>query len=252
MGIINNNKVKAKMAEDLQDRIWQLERRIFQLQTLYEVAQALNRCREPEPLYSQILATMAGTFGAREGLALRQQAGEWQIVAYRGSQTRMKKAANLRLPRGFATATASRQQEMLSRLLHQDRPFDPGHCLWEHVQVRDQVVGGFYFDRKIIGEPYSSHDGELLRTVCSYASHVLENLMLYQQLAEAHQRLAAENLTLRQQVRQESLGRQIIGNSPHMQKVRDLIHSYARSEAPVLISGETGTGKELVARAIHE
>ena len=43
----------------------------------------------------------------------------------------------------------------------------------------------------------------------------------------------------------------IVGNCPQIQKVFDLIRKYAASEAPVLITGETGTGKELIAHAIH-
>jgi len=45
---------------------------------------------------------------------------------------------------------------------------------------------------------------------------------------------------------------QLIGSSPSLQKVRDAVHMVARTDSSVLSQGETGTGKELIARAIHE
>jgi transcriptional regulator with GAF, ATPase, and Fis domain len=45
---------------------------------------------------------------------------------------------------------------------------------------------------------------------------------------------------------------QLIGSSPSLQKVRDAVNMVARTDSAVLIQGETGTGKELIARAIHE
>lgn len=49
-----------------------------------------------------------------------------------------------------------------------------------------------------------------------------------------------------------SATRRLLGNSPAMQKVRDMIERLARNQAPIYISGESGTGKELAARLIHE
>ncbi len=239
------------MVEELQSKIWQLERQVFQLQTLFEVAQTLNRCRQPEELYSQILAIMAGTFGARESLALRFDEGKPIVAAYRGGQEQIAKNMHATLPSTFLQGSTRQQKHMIGEALGESGG-DQDFTLWEWIEVRNQPVGGLFFGKKILGEPYTSNDEALLRAVCSYAAHVLENITLYQQLERAHQRLAAENLALKQQVRQEALHQQIIGRSRPVEQLRQMIVNYARSEAPVLITGETGTGKELVARAIHE
>ena len=64
--------------------------------------------------------------------------------------------------------------------------------------------------------------------------------------------LSRENQRLRRELRGHSRDRNIIGHSPAMQKVYDLIAQVAETKTNVLVSGESGTGKELVARAIHE
>ncbi|MDQ7053096.1 MAG: sigma 54-interacting transcriptional regulator [candidate division KSB1 bacterium] len=239
------------MDEELQSKIWQLERQVFQLRTLFEVAQALNRCRQPDELYSRILAIMAGTFGARESLALQFDHGVPVVAAYRGSQEQVAEVLRERLPASFPQASIRQQKQLIGEALGESGA-DQDFTLWEWIEVQNQPVGGLYFGKKILGEPYNSNDEALLRAVCSYAAHVLENITLYQQLRRAHERLAAENLVLKQKVRQQALSQEIIGQSRPIEQLRQLILNYGRSEAPVLITGETGTGKELVARAIHE
>lgn len=66
-----------------------------------------------------------------------------------------------------------------------------------------------------------------------------------------HRDLFAENLLLRSQLRDKYRFEEIIGDSPPMQEVYALMERVCNTENSVLITGETGTGKELVARAIH-
>ncbi len=77
-----------------------------------------------------------------------------------------------------------------------------------------------------------------------YLSHLVINA-LEQQL------LNVENQRLREAVTELTAGSEIVGECPEMRRVTELIQTVAVTEAPVLISGEVGTGKELVARAIH-
>jgi len=63
--------------------------------------------------------------------------------------------------------------------------------------------------------------------------------------------LELENLALRRELAGQAAGTRIIGRSPAMGQVRDLIANVAATDVPVMINGETGTGKELVARSLH-
>jgi len=71
------------------------------------------------------------------------------------------------------------------------------------------------------------------------------------QKAVEHRDLSAENLLLRSQLREKYRFDEIVGNSPAMQEVYALMERVCGTESTVLITGETGTGKELVARALH-
>ena len=79
----------------------------------------------------------------------------------------------------------------------------------------------------------------------------LEMLKVILQRAAYLVSLEQENRALREQAAAGGF-REILGVSPAMQRITEMIHRVAASEVPVLISGESGTGKELVARAIHQ
>ena len=74
--------------------------------------------------------------------------------------------------------------------------------------------------------------------------------LLIEKLVE-HQDLIEENISLRQKIKDRFLFEGIIAKSPKMLKIIELVKTVAPTNATVLITGETGTGKEVVARAIH-
>jgi DNA-binding NtrC family response regulator len=70
--------------------------------------------------------------------------------------------------------------------------------------------------------------------------------------AAEHSRLEAENILLRQHLQVQHPFENIIGNSPALQRVFEMIRKVADTDSNILLTGETGTGKELVAKAIHD
>ena len=78
-----------------------------------------------------------------------------------------------------------------------------------------------------------------------------ENARLTAELAEANEKLRAENIVLRREVEGRYSFEGIIGDSSAMQRVFDVMEKVAETDATVLLTGETGTGKDVVAKTIH-
>ena len=91
-----------------------------------------------------------------------------------------------------------------------------------------------------------------LRQVASQVAIALENALEFSELSESKDRLAEEGLYLRDEIRTEHHFEDILGNSSGLRQVLRQVETVAPNETTVLIQGETGTGKELIARAIHD
>jgi formate hydrogenlyase transcriptional activator len=80
----------------------------------------------------------------------------------------------------------------------------------------------------------------------------LDDCLAHEEVARLRDRLAAENTYLQEEIRSEHNFTEVVGNSPALRAVLRSIEQVAPTDATALILGETGTGKELVARAIHD
>ena len=79
----------------------------------------------------------------------------------------------------------------------------------------------------------------------------VENALAFREISQLKEKLDHEKLYLEEQIRTEMNFDQIVGDSPALQQVLGLVQTVAPSGSTVLLLGETGTGKELFARAIH-
>ena len=92
---------------------------------------------------------------------------------------------------------------------------------------------------------------EFLQQVAKQVAVAVENALAFQQIAELKDKLAKEKLYLEDEIRTEYNFQEIIGGSPSLKLVLKQVEVVAPTDSTVLILGDTGTGKELVARAIH-
>jgi Nif-specific regulatory protein len=102
------------------------------------------------------------------------------------------------------------------------------------------------------GDPFGEGDLAFLEALAGGVAISIENARLYDRLRESEERLRAQVGALRRDLARRDRFTDMIGTGPAMAEVFRLMESAAASPITVLIEGETGTGKELVARGIHQ
>jgi formate hydrogenlyase transcriptional activator len=115
----------------------------------------------------------------------------------------------------------------------------------------DRALGALNVGR-VRDEMFSPEDIELLTEVGKQIAIAVENAQAFREISELKDRLAKENLYLEEEVRTEHNFGEIVGDSAVLRRVLKEVETVAPTGSTVLIRGETGTGKELIARALHD
>jgi formate hydrogenlyase transcriptional activator len=100
-------------------------------------------------------------------------------------------------------------------------------------------------------ETFGPKDIDLLSEVSKQIAIAVENAQAYREISELKDKLAKEKLYLEEEVRTEYSFAEIVGHSETLKRTLKAVETVAPTDSVVLIQGETGTGKELIARAIH-
>ncbi len=119
------------------------------------------------------------------------------------------------------------------------------------LTVHDRRLGTLSIGR-LGGEPFTTCDGGLLAAVANQVAFSVENALAFQEIAQLKDRLATEKVYLEDEIRTDYNFEEIIGDAPVLKAVLRQAATVAPTNSAVLIFGETGTGKELIARAIHD
>lgn len=123
-----------------------------------------------------------------------------------------------------------------------------GTALLAPLLAGERLAGALRLEVRQGAGVFGSRDLDLLTVFAAHASKSLQNMALLEALRTNQARLAEENQWLRQEVGART---EIIGEAPAMKTLRRQIEKVVPTDTTVLVLGETGTGKELVARAIH-
>ncbi|HVZ72755.1 MAG TPA: sigma 54-interacting transcriptional regulator [Polyangia bacterium] len=152
------------------------------------------------------------------------------------------------------------QRTLLRRDLAREAEFAPERRLRDEG-IRALLTAPLIVGRQSIGtitlggtkpNQFDTDDEAFLADVANQVALAVSNMRAFEEIAELKGRLQAENQYLREELRREQDGAAIVGESPALAALVAQIEQVAPTTSTVLITGETGTGKELVARAIHE
>ena len=240
----------------------QIRREVEELSLLFEISQTLDRSMDLRDVVGPVLKAMANRMGMVRGTLtlLNRETGEIAIEAAYGLSTSQQERGRYRPGEGVTGKVVQTGQPAVvpriseeplflnrtgarKRLRKKDISF-----LCVPIKLGNEVIGALSADRLFTENISFEEDVRLLSII---ASMIAQAVRLRQSAQEERQHLLEENLRLQEELKDRFRPASIIGNSKAMQKVYDLIATVCKSEATVLIRGESGVGKELVAHAIH-
>lgn len=133
--------------------------------------------------------------------------------------------------------------QLIERVSRDKKEFDFEHRLL--------LPDGSVKHLRVVGHPSTSDESSRFEFVGA-VTDITERKRAFEEIETLKDRLYKENITLREEVDKASMFEEIVGDSPALQRVLARMNKVSPTDSSVLITGETGTGKELVARGIHK
>jgi transcriptional regulator with GAF, ATPase, and Fis domain len=255
--------------------------------TLAKAARAIAVEIEFDALLEKLIKISIENAGAQRGVFLRENDGDLQIMAEgTADNVSLLDAVPSRSSTSLPHAILQYVRRTGESLVVDDASLDvrfgadpyiaPGgrhSILCIPVIHQGKSAGILYLENDLATHAFTPERVRVLQLLCAQAAISLTNAQLYAEmkqevagrrraetelqraLAEVRElknRLEAENIYLQEEIRREHNFEEMIGNSPVLMKVLRQIEVVAPMDATVLVLGETGTGKELVVRAIHD
>ncbi len=220
------------------------------LAKLVEFSATLMREEQPEKLFKKLLESVVELTRAEKGFVIVLRDGERQLAA---SHNVGKETLDIsRVSDTIIDQVISDRRAVIVSDAMADRKFGRARSVVDlklssvmcvPLIFRNDVLGVLYLGNDAITGLFTEQDLELLQVWASQASLAVHAALMLNELKSS-------NRNLREQLRRSSQG-DIIGSSPPMKKIFRMIRKVAPTDLTVLVLGETGTGKELVARELH-
>jgi Nif-specific regulatory protein len=235
---------------------------ISELALLFDISRILDRSMDLRDELGPVLKAIAKHTGMLRGTItlVNRENGELFIEAAHGLSGKELERGRYKPGEGVVGKTVqtgrpvvvpriSEEPLFLNRTNSREdaRPEDIAYiCV--PIKMETQVIGALSADRLFSDTETLDEDVRLMTII---ASMIAQAVRLRQEHQDERKRLLEENSRLQNELQERFRPANIIGRSGAMQDVFDLIGQVAKSDATVLIRGESGVGKELVAHAIH-
>ena len=224
-------------------------------EALAEIALRINTIHEGDALLNNVLEIAMDVLDAERGFILLLKKKREKAFDVRVSRNMSEHQVGeiVRISSGVVrTVLASGEPVLLYEAMKDDRFGSNESIVVTQIQsiacvplrIKEKLIGAIYLDSLTRRGRFQPGSLPFLNAFANQAAVAIENADLYS-------RLKQENRHLRSEVTRAAGFSEIVGNSPLMRDVFELMARVIDTDATVLICGESGTGKELVARAIH-
>lgn len=119
------------------------------------------------------------------------------------------------------------------------------------AKLGEHTHGCLYLDNSITGKAFADNQLPYVRLLCSQIAVGLSNIKIYEQMKELKDRFEEEAIFYKREMGIAAPTEMIVGDSEQIRRVLEQVRQVAPTDSSVLINGETGVGKELIAKAIH-
>jgi Nif-specific regulatory protein len=217
---------------------------------MLKLSLAINSFRHPDMLQQMLLQEIGAVIPAERGAIVLTEEHSLEIASIRGWQRRAEARGAIQVSHTVIQQVLREGVALLCGNVHLHLTFRQAASLAYQsisalmaapILIGEKVAGLIYLDAISPEVQFDQNHLELLRAIANLTSVALENLRRINQLESENQRLRAEI----------AVEHDMVGDSPRMRDLYQVIGRAAPTEATVLIRGESGTGKELAARAIH-
>ena len=234
------------------------------LRTLFEITDALASKLDRDELFAAIATQLSNVI--RHDFAMLTLCNETrglEVYALHSTRPVFAEAAKGVLhPTGLPSAEVlATGKPVVAHDTDIDRYPNPGFRRFVELGTKSVCVIPLIAQERTIGtldlgrttnDLWTPEDVEFLTQVASQIAMTVSNSLVYQELSEMKERIATEKIYLEDEICLDQNIGNMVGEGPAFQGVLRAIQTVAPTDATVLITGETGTGKELVARAVHE
>ena len=235
---------------------------VSELALLFDISQILDQSMDLRDVVHPVLQTISKHTGMVRGTLtlLDRDTGELVIEGAHGLSHHEQQRGRYLLGEGITGRVVQSGRAMVVPKVSEEPLFlnktraranlsrDEISFICVPIKVENETIGTLSVDHLFQESESLEEDVRLLSIIASMISQAVK---LRQEAQKDRQRLVEENTRLQEELRDRFRPANIIGRSSVMQEVFDLIAHVAKSDATVLIRGESGVGKELVAHAIH-
>lgn len=248
-------------SDELTRRLERLDHKLSKMETLIDISNALNSTLNLNELLERIVDSIIKLANTDRGfLMLANEDGELEFAIARDDGQKRLEEKDFAISRSIVKEALRKSEPLFISNALEDKRFKEQKSVLD-LQLRtafcvplrsgDRPIGVIYTDSTKLTDVITEEDISIISAFASQASIAIENARFHGELVLSREQLAKENIELKQKLTERYSFSGIIGKSKAMLGIFETIRKIAPYSTTVLIEGETGTGKELIARAIH-